>query len=94
MSKEAQQADEQLLNEARAEFSALVQSWRKRDVLITGSVEFVPLHKTKWHHVDTDIVQTIAGFTGDICPNCGSPNMVQNGTCKLCQNCGQTTGCA
>ncbi len=31
---------------------------------------------------------------GETCANCGSNNMVRNGTCKVCQDCGSTTGCS
>ena len=31
---------------------------------------------------------------GDICPNCSSDKMVKNGTCKVCTECGTTTGCS
>jgi ribonucleoside-diphosphate reductase alpha chain len=31
---------------------------------------------------------------GEICPTCGSPRMVRNGTCKVCTECGSTTGCS
>ena len=34
------------------------------------------------------------GFTGDICTNCGSSQMVRNGTCLKCNECGETTGCS
>jgi ribonucleoside-diphosphate reductase alpha chain len=34
------------------------------------------------------------GFTGDKCPDCGSLRMVQNGACKKCLDCGETTGCS
>ena len=35
-----------------------------------------------------------AGFTGDICGDCGSSKMVRNGTCLKCNDCGATTGCS
>ena len=35
-----------------------------------------------------------AGFTGDICDDCGSSKMVRNGTCLKCNDCGSTTGCS
>jgi cell division FtsZ-interacting protein ZapD len=35
-----------------------------------------------------------SGFTGDQCSNCGSMQMVYNGTCMLCLSCGQTSGCS
>lgn len=31
-------------------------------------------------------------LTGDICDQCGSPNMVRAGTCMLCHDCGSTSG--
>lgn len=31
---------------------------------------------------------------GDVCPNCKSTKMVKNGTCKVCTECGSTTGCS
>ena len=33
-------------------------------------------------------------YTGDVCPSCGSARMVRNGTCKVCLECGATTGCS
>lgn len=34
------------------------------------------------------------GYTGDVCPECGSMTMVRNGTCLKCTTCGSTTGCS
>ncbi len=34
------------------------------------------------------------GFTGDICTDCGSSQMIRNGTCLKCNGCGATTGCS
>ena len=34
------------------------------------------------------------GYTGDICSYCGGSSMVRNGTCLVCLNCGETTGCS
>ncbi len=31
---------------------------------------------------------------GDICPHCKSTKMIKNGTCKVCTECGTTTGCS
>ncbi|MDR2168074.1 MAG: vitamin B12-dependent ribonucleotide reductase [Clostridiales bacterium] len=31
---------------------------------------------------------------GEICSSCGSDKMVQSGVCKVCINCGTTTGCS
>ncbi len=31
---------------------------------------------------------------GESCSNCGSNHMVRNGTCKVCKDCGSTTGCS
>ena len=34
------------------------------------------------------------GFTGNCCSTCGSYQMVRNGTCEKCNECGSTTGCS
>lgn len=34
------------------------------------------------------------GYTGNFCDVCDGPNMVRNGTCERCQDCGATTGCS
>lgn len=34
------------------------------------------------------------GFTGNTCPECGSLQMVRNGSCEKCNTCGATTGCS
>jgi len=31
---------------------------------------------------------------GEVCPDCKSSKMVKNGTCKVCTECGSTTGCS
>jgi ribonucleoside-diphosphate reductase alpha chain len=31
---------------------------------------------------------------GETCANCGSSHLLKNGTCKVCQDCGSTTGCS
>jgi ribonucleoside-diphosphate reductase alpha chain len=36
----------------------------------------------------------LKGFTGDVCGECGSTQMVRNGTCTKCLNCGGTSGCS
>lgn len=33
-------------------------------------------------------------YDGSNCPTCSSTRMVQNGTCKVCLECGTTTGCS
>lgn len=34
------------------------------------------------------------GFTGDICSSCGSMNVKKSGSCAVCIDCGNTTGCS
>lgn len=31
-------------------------------------------------------------YSGDICADCGGPNMVRTGTCLTCQDCGSSSG--
>lgn len=33
-------------------------------------------------------------YDGSTCPACGSSRMMRNGTCKVCMDCGTTTGCS
>ncbi|MEM4363780.1 MAG: adenosylcobalamin-dependent ribonucleoside-diphosphate reductase, partial [Candidatus Diapherotrites archaeon] len=34
------------------------------------------------------------GYTGDQCQNCGSMRLKRNGSCLVCEDCGNTTGCS
>jgi len=36
----------------------------------------------------------LSGYTGDQCTVCNSLQMRNNGTCLVCESCGQTTGCS
>lgn len=42
----------------------------------------------------TRATASLMGFTGNCCSTCGSYQMVRNGTCEKCQDCGSTTGCS
>ncbi len=42
-------------------------------------------------NLDDDKIEKIYG---EVCSNCGSDNLVRNGTCKVCADCGTTTGCS
>ena len=45
--------------------------------------------------VETQIIQAkVQGYSGEQCENCGSMRVRQNGTCKVCEDCGMTTGCS
>ena len=45
--------------------------------------------------VDTQVIQAkVQGYSGEQCENCGSMRVRQNGTCKVCEDCGMTTGCS
>ncbi|MCI0449464.1 MAG: vitamin B12-dependent ribonucleotide reductase [Chlorobi bacterium] len=52
--------------------------------------------KTAVKSNDTDKIREakLKGYTGDICPSCGSLTMVRNGTCLKCTTCGETSGCS
>jgi len=34
------------------------------------------------------------GYTGSLCSGCGSTKMKRNGSCEVCLDCGQTSGCS
>lgn len=44
--------------------------------------------ETKSHFNTSNIIQ------GEVCPTCKSSKLVKNGTCKVCADCGTTTGCS
>ncbi|MGC8774583.1 MAG: vitamin B12-dependent ribonucleotide reductase [Chlorobaculum sp.] len=55
---------------------------------------------TKAHADDNSVLRSqaaqakVQGYTGEQCENCGSVRVKQNGTCKVCEDCGMTTGCS
>lgn len=40
-----------------------------------------------------DEMEPVVSFTGDPCMNCGSLRMRVTGTCKVCEDCGESGGC-
>lgn len=36
----------------------------------------------------------VSGYTGDSCTNCQSMQVKRNGSCLVCEGCGNTTGCS
>ena len=58
----------------------------------------INFHKTNLEATVTDEISssTIEGerIYSEICSNCSSTHLVKNGTCKVCQDCGTTTGCS
>jgi ribonucleoside-diphosphate reductase alpha chain len=76
---------------------------KKRDIQLTldavmDAQDSAGLDPTKNGELEADIemrrVARERGFTGDICTDCGSSQMIRNGTCLKCNSCGATTGCS
>ncbi|MCL2851900.1 MAG: vitamin B12-dependent ribonucleotide reductase [Defluviitaleaceae bacterium] len=68
-----------------------------------GNFEYVQVKPPEWHtskpgsapSAAPDVKYTAKDYIyGEICPNCKSTKMVRNGTCKVCTECGSTTGCS
>ncbi|MBF7096524.1 vitamin B12-dependent ribonucleotide reductase [Alkalibacter mobilis] len=63
---------------------------------------FTPMSKASIHVVGkpatgTDVKEVEAEgerIYGETCSHCGSTRMMKNGTCKVCLDCGSTTGCS
>jgi len=68
----------------------LAVSAAEREIMMKTTGKFNP----KAHHVERMKEAKIKGYTGDICPGCGSMTMVNNGTCLKCTTCGETSGCS
>lgn len=45
-------------------------------------------------NVDKRVDAKLQGFTGEQCGNCGGMRVKNNGSCTVCVDCGQTTGCS
>ncbi|MFN3705476.1 MAG: vitamin B12-dependent ribonucleotide reductase [Thermoflexales bacterium] len=57
-----------------------------RQVKVTGATELSVAEQR--------VLARMKGYTGDVCPECGSFTMVRSGTCLKCDTCGATTGCS
>ena len=55
------------------------------------SVELDPLSHTQLDKVKDAKAQ---GYTGEQCTACGSMKVKRNGSCSVCVECGETTGCS
>jgi ribonucleoside-diphosphate reductase alpha chain len=53
-----------------------------------------PLHDPLTTHSAEHIKSDGERLYGSICPTCSSTRMIKNGTCKVCLDCGATTGCS
>lgn len=52
-------------------------------------------HEVSTTSIEPDKVETQGErIYSEVCSNCSSTNLVKNGTCKVCQDCGTTTGCS
>jgi ribonucleoside-diphosphate reductase alpha chain len=65
----------------------------KREIQMTLDAAVAPLQE-KDAEARARQAARESGFTGDICDDCGSSQMVRNGTCLKCNACGSTTGCS
>lgn len=50
--------------------------------------EEIPIHETQSDRAKRE------GYTGSLCGACGSVRMKQNGSCEICLDCGETSGCS
>jgi len=53
-----------------------------------------PVLKLETQTVIKDAEKNGEKLYDSVCPNCSSTRMVRNGTCKVCLDCGSTTGCS
>ena len=65
----------------------------KRDIQMTLDAAVTPIQERDAEARARQAARGL-GFTGDICDDCGSSQMVRNGTCLKCNDCGSTTGCS
>lgn len=67
------------------EFKKVCEADMENSNVITGSIEEV-------HEFENN--SDMERIYGEVCPNCASTRLFRNGTCKVCADCGTTTGCS
>ena len=55
---------------------------------------FAPVNDKKDNLTENKIPEDGERIYGESCSSCGSTRMMKNGTCKVCLDCGSTTGCS
>ncbi len=83
---------------ATGKFRALWSEMRKLEDGSEESVEEKVVKKQLEHSSSGGTIgkpsfAKVVGYTGDVCLHCGGFKMQRSGTCLLCMDCGQTTGC-
>lgn len=58
--------------------------------LMAGEVDLVPPVRPALDKKQA----RLSGYTGDACTACQSMQVKRNGSCLVCEACGQTTGCS
>ena len=71
------------LNSAVSIQTRLPQTTAYAEIAITGDVDANKVKDAK-----------AQGYTGEQCTNCGSMKVKRNGSCAVCIECGETTGCS
>lgn len=76
--------------EAKPEVDSDVLSSRD---LVTASA-YTTLSDNETYYEEHDDGEKGERIYGEVCSNCGSIRLRKNGTCKVCEECGATTGCS
>ncbi|MCX6140804.1 MAG: vitamin B12-dependent ribonucleotide reductase [Candidatus Kapabacteria bacterium] len=74
--------DEMVNNQAPATFDDVME-------VVTGGMD-----QQSEHEVQKKFDPKKMGYTGESCSKCQSTQVVRNGACTMCLNCGTTTGCS
>ena len=61
---------------------------------VTPTVPIVPTMATPIHNLTTPAKVKGERLYGEVCSSCKGTKLVKNGTCKVCLDCGTTTGCS
>lgn len=56
-------------------------------------------YRAVWEEMEMDILTAMGvpnkvEYTGDCCLQCGSVRLRRSGACKVCEDCGESNGCA
>ena len=58
-----------------------------------GALVRAPAAATGRFRATWDEMELIVEYVGECCSTCGSPRLRRSGTCNVCEDCGDTTGC-
>ena len=74
--------------------TAVVMALAPWGAFVSTSAAATGEYRAGWGEMAPASAAGAAGFTGDVCTNCGGCRLIRNGACCLCTECGTSSGCS